>query len=339
MEKLQRAALISAAYVALRQTVTSAGMWALQPWGPRWLAVGIATALGKVATLMGVTWVDETYEKWQGPNRQFDPDRQYLICWHPHGVLLFAPLMYVTKLSAASTTHHAPGPRNWFVGSTDIVFRLPIIGEVLSLINARPITKGMPEKLMGNGCTFALQPGGIHEQVRTDHRRELLLFPPNLGFCRLAIQHGAPIVGGYLFGENQVFTTTEWTRTTMWKLHKSLGAPLPLVKPFPKKTTIYCKWGRAIEVGEKTEEPSEERVQKVFARYVLDVARIFEENRAECLPPEVAEKGLTVMWRGHSKEEFDALLESAAPGKEIPACVITVTGLEPRLPAKLQSKL
>lgn len=80
--------------------------------------------------------------------------------------------------SAESTTDQAPGPRDWFVGIATLLFRFPFVGEYLALVNARPVTQSVSDELLAAGRSMALQPGGLPEQIVTDHRREQLVGAP-----------------------------------------------------------------------------------------------------------------------------------------------------------------
>jgi len=327
------------ASVWLRQKVLAKGKHALVPWGSRWLSVVLAKAMNMAARSAGVEFQTDTEEKWQrDPLKRLDPDRQYLIPWHPHGAFTFCAAFFTNGMAARSTMPCAPGPRNWFIGVADLLFRFPLLGEALALWNCRPVSEAMSQRLLKSGHSYGVQPGGLPEQVLTDHRRELLVFPPTLGFCRLAIQHGTPLVPVYAFGENQVFRTCEWGRWTSERLYGLFGIAVPIIIPWPNKITLHMKWGRPVEVGPQEEHPPTERVQQVFARYVKELARLFEEHRHECLPADVAARGLTISWRGHSKEDLDCLLDAAGlRSEEVPA-LVTVTGLTapPKLP---QSRL
>eukprot|EP00930_Biecheleria_cincta_P063533 TRINITY_DN49075_c0_g1_i1.p1 TRINITY_DN49075_c0_g1~~TRINITY_DN49075_c0_g1_i1.p1 ORF type:complete len:262 (-),score=36.00 TRINITY_DN49075_c0_g1_i1:119-904(-) len=261
------------------------------------------------------------------------------MCWHPHGALTFCAAFFTSKMAAQSTTKEAPGPKRWFVGIANLLFRFPLLGEFLALVNARPVTQSMSEKILQQGHSYAIQPGGIPEQVITDHRREMLVFPPNLGFCRLASKYGVPLLPIYSFGENQVFTTYEWSRQATSELHKSLGIAIPLVNPIPNKIGLHMKWGRPVEVGSADEQASETRVQQIFAQYLLELGRLFAEHCYQCLPSEVAAAGLTVVWRGHSKSELESLLAREASDAGVPTCLHPACGISKRAQPVLQSKL
>jgi len=349
MIKLCLAAVSSIALVLARQKMLNAAVRrGPEVWGPRWLAIGLGEFLRYVAYVVGVDFESDTIEKWQkDPEKRLDPNRQYLTCWHPHGALTFCAAFFTSKMAAESTTELASGPRNWFVAIATLLFRFPLIGEYLALVNARPVTQTMSDELLSKGRSLALQPGGLPEQIVTDHRKERLVFPPNLGFCRLALKHGTDMLPIYVFGENQVFTTYQWGRETTRALFRRFGVAVPLINPLPNKVTLYMKWGRPVEIPAAVADPEDALVHQVFAKpylapsaspavtpppnhgmYLLVLADLFQEHAAKCLPKEVADEGLHVVWRGHSKERLDQLLVSEAKGKEIPSCLHTGEGCD-----------
>merc|ERR1719310_2498494 len=76
-------------------------------------------------------------------------------------------------------------------------------------------------KVLSEGKCVALQPGGIHEQVNTNFNKETVYFPGRLGFVRMAIKHGVPLLPIYCFGENQLFQTSDWmTKLNVWLYKK-----------------------------------------------------------------------------------------------------------------------
>jgi len=308
-------------------------------WGPRWLAIGLGEMLRRSAYLMGVQFESDTVEKWQNdPEKRLDPNRQYLTCWHPHGAFTFCAAFFTSKMAAESTTDSAPGPRNWFVVIATLLFRFPLVGEYLALVNARPVTQSMSDELLSQGRSVALQPGGLPEQILTDHQKEQLVFPPNLGFCRLALKHGTDLLPVYAFGENQVFTTYQWGRETTQAIFRRFGIAVPLINPVPNNVTVHMKWGRPIPMPAAIADPEDALVHRIFGQYLLALGDLFQEHAAQCLPKEVAKQGLRVVWRGHSKEKLDELLASEAKGREIPPCLRTSSDLAqgPKLPmAKL----
>jgi len=155
-----------------------------------------------------------------------------------------------------------------------------------------------------------------------------------LGFVRLALKHGVELLPAYIFGENQVYGTYGATgRAISAFAYRYLGVPLVPVRGWglplapsrpsqmeimaitsshddhhptqvrgrwglpwlvPKACGLHVCWGRPVHVGDPNAEPSEADVMAVFQRYVAELRRVFDENKAECLPPDVAKRSLTM---------------------------------------------
>ena len=92
-----------------------------------------------------------------------------------------------------------------FAGAS-VVFCVPLVRELLLLMGVRDATRATLLRLLGAGHSIAIQPGGIWEMVMSDSSQEALYFQRSLGFVRLALEAGRPLLPCYSFGENQVRT-------------------------------------------------------------------------------------------------------------------------------------
>mmetsp|Transcript_41541 Transcript_41541/g.120299 ORF Transcript_41541/g.120299 Transcript_41541/m.120299 type:complete len:414 (+) Transcript_41541:76-1317(+) len=279
-------------------------------WGNGRVAMLAGAALFAGARRMGLTANNEVAEG-AGHVQQMH-GRQCLACWHPHGLYTIAPFLFHSQL-----------PRNrdsvsygYFTAVAGACFHLPVFREILGLINARVADSRIVDGLLTEGHSVFVCPGGIYEQLHTDPNQEQVFFPPNLGFVRQAIKHGVPLVPTYNFGENQLFDLPDWSRKlSLWlKERYNMGVPLGIGRhhlPFvPRKLHLSIRVGDFVEVGEAEEHPSDERVREVFLEYCRALRRLFEAHKDEDLPPEVAARGLILVWRGHDDVDLslDALL-------------------------------
>ena len=108
-------------------------------------------------------------------------------------------------------------------GIADVLFSIPIIRELLLFSNARSANPKVMGECAQNGLSLALNPGGVHEQLQYRNDREEAYFPNNLGFIRIALRHGVPLVPVYFFGENQIFKSfgEGGTRFSKWLYEKT----------------------------------------------------------------------------------------------------------------------
>lgn len=277
--------------VLLRLRAPADAMSRTTQWGPRWLAGLVARFMTALATCIRVTH-DVAW-----PEHAIAPHRRYILVWHPHGAFTFSALFIGALLSLEGR------PIQWYTGIATILFKIPVLRELLVLLDARQVTHAVLDRLLGAGRSVGLQPGGIPEQLRTSHEQEQAIFAPNVTFCRLALQHGVPLLPCYLFNENQLYETTPARQRFSRKVFAATGVPLILVTgrwglPWivPRPTTINVRFGRPVEVGPPQKAPSAAAVEELYARYVAELRRLFDEHKA-LLPPEVAARGLVVSRR------------------------------------------
>jgi len=287
-------------------------------WGPRWLAVGASSLFYR----FGCFWLNWTIDTEEAVKKgRFDPDKQYLMVWHPHGAFTIAAFYFFSHFAARSPMIFN---KTLYCAVADLLLSIPGLAEYLLLCNARSANALSMNSILKTGACIALQPGGIHEQVNTDHLQEKVSFVARLGFVRLAIKHGVPLLPVYAFGENQLFPTSSWLRAfNVWFynatkvgnlfIHGMFGIPVtplipnPLLLPGYKKG-LHVRYGQAVDVGPPDGDPSEEKVQEVFQKYKKALLDLFDEHKMECLPPGVGERGLKVDVRvGSGRSGFQDL--------------------------------
>lgn len=263
--------------------------------GPKWLGLLAWRFLNSFSELVGVRMASEG----GAGLKLLDPARRYLIVWHPHGFLAWTPLFIVSRMAVVAHPHG----REWFAMVAPVLFRIPIVAEALMLVNGRQVNKKVVENLAAKGKSLAIQPGGVREQIVTRHDQEQAVFPANLGFIRMALKHGMDLLPIYIFNENQMFRRVEGLDgLTKW-VHKSSGFGMPVITGkfglpmaglLPRATEVHVRWGRPIPV-DAVAEPSEELVEELFCRYLAELRALFDCHAHECLPPEVAVRGLKIV--------------------------------------------
>ncbi|CEL92277.1 unnamed protein product [Vitrella brassicaformis CCMP3155] len=276
-------------------------------WGPQWVAAAIAAAMGWGLKAAGCTWMGF------GNLVPLDRGRGYILVVHPHGAYP------VCVLHAGGRHARQNDPVNFFCGVFDPVFFMPVLREWFLLLCARSVDRKNLDGLLKAGKSFAIAPGGVYEQIRTDADQEQTFFPHNLGFIRLAAKYGVPLVPIYFFGQNQLLQTTEWSRWLAKWTYRHLGIPFQLTfgrfglpwLPLPgflfHQAKVYIKSGRPVEVGPPDASPSEEKVERIFNEYLTALQELFDHYKDECLPPAVAARGLKLVRRSakHKKNKGD----------------------------------
>jgi len=243
------------------------------------------------------------------------PSQRYLIVWHPHGFVAWSALFIVSRMAVLGHPHG----REWFAMVAPVLFQIPGISEALILVNGRRVNKSVVANLANKGRSLALQPGGVHEQLLSDDEQEQAVFPANLGFIRLALTHGMNILPAYMFNENQMFKKVRGFEPVSNWLYKTTGFGLPIgtgrLGVFgwpPRPVDIHVRWGTPIQVGPPDPAPSEERVEELLCRYTAALRSLFDAYAHECLPPEVASKGLKIIRLDAKPVPPDAVRTQAA---------------------------
>ncbi|KAL1521998.1 hypothetical protein AB1Y20_021643 [Prymnesium parvum] len=183
-----------------------------------------------------------------------------------------------------------------------VLFKIPLLRDLLLLLGVREATPATCDAILQSGRSVALNPGGIWEQVHTSHRREVLHLQPGLGFIRLAMRHGVPLVPTYGFGENQLYESYgEWTLPLRQWIADRFRVGIPLVRgrycsplPLPTKHTLVV--GRPVPTGPPNLNPTKLEVEEVLGRWEEALRELFNENK-DLLPAEVAREGLTIAIR------------------------------------------
>eukprot|EP00444_Apocalathium_aciculiferum_P050349 CAMPEP_0183512994 /NCGR_PEP_ID=MMETSP0371-20130417/11916_1 /TAXON_ID=268820 /ORGANISM="Peridinium aciculiferum, Strain PAER-2" /LENGTH=317 /DNA_ID=CAMNT_0025710161 /DNA_START=89 /DNA_END=1042 /DNA_ORIENTATION=+ len=291
-------AAVAAAYLVFTQLRLRLLEYAIKigrPVGPMWLPLTVTKVLKIWSWMNGVNVRSES-----GEGLECDRSRRYMMTWHPHGFIVYCPIFLMAEKAIRGEPVGAP----WHCTGAPVLFKVPFIGELLQVLSGRPVDKRTLESIMAAGGTVAVQPGGMTEQKATRHDQELALFPANLGFIRMAIKYGTPILMLYIFGENQLYKKVDGMEKFTDMLFKVTGLALPLFTAkaglptaafFPRATDIHARWGAPVEVGEPDENPSDDKVEEVFSRYLKELQRIFYANAQECLPPDVAARGLKIV--------------------------------------------
>merc|ERR1719401_2679680 len=88
---------------------------------------------------------------------------------------------------------------------------------------------------------------------------------------------------------------------------------IPFAYMLPIGTQVHARWGAPVEVGPPEADPSEERVEAVFARYLEELRRVFSGNAQECLPPDVAARGLKIIRKDGKPVPDTAFMHGAGP--------------------------
>lgn len=267
-------------------------------WGPQWLSRGLEVAMRLMLKPFGLS----SKVVFDDPDGLPTAPLQRLGCCSPHGAF---PVM--TMSFGMFRFRNDPALRHFRLrnaGAT-VLFFVPILRELLLLLGVRDASRANLQKLLREGYSVALCPGGIWEQVNADHREEKCYCQKGLGFVRLAMEAGVPLLPLYTFGEGQVYHTHTLALGLRRWMAKTLRVGVPIITgPWglpcvPLPTYAEHIMGKPIEVGPPNAKPTEAQMNEVYGRYEAEMHRLFKAHAARLLPPSVAAKGLRLEWLGH----------------------------------------
>ena len=173
-------------------------------WGPSWAARFAASVCHFIGWSCGLT-LTVKFEEEAGLKAEH---RGLVAAVGPHGVFPMAMLGLGGFMFRRDSGYGVPGLIDIearFAGAS-IVFMAPVVRELLLLMGVRDASRSTVRALLASNHSVAIQPGGIWEMVMSDSSQEALYFQRSLGFVRLALEAGRPLLPCYSFGENQVRT-------------------------------------------------------------------------------------------------------------------------------------
>lgn len=289
--QLAAAALLYALYVGARRRALRRAITSADRLGPQWLGTATCAVLEALSGLIGVRQASDV------KMAPLDAGRPHIVVWHPHGFIAWSATFVLPKYANRGW----PAGVQWQAGIAPALFMIPVISELLMICNGRPCDRATLRSYLDRGWSIGLTPGGVREQLGTRADQEQAFFPAGLGFIRLALQYGRDLVPCYVFNENQMFDRVEGLDWAAAALRRLTGLGVPIVRGkfgipqllLPKRTDVHVRWGVPIVV-ERDPSPSDERVEELFQTYMGHLRDLFDAFAYECLPPEVAARGLKI---------------------------------------------
>jgi 1-acyl-sn-glycerol-3-phosphate acyltransferase len=119
----------------------------------------------------------------------------------------------------------------------DLMFRLPVVGDTMAKLGAVPARPENAVALLARGARVLVYPGGDLDAFKPSARRHEIIFGKRLGFIRIALRTGVPIVPVVSVGAHEGFHVltdgAEFARRSGWKaLTRVEVFPVILALPF-----------------------------------------------------------------------------------------------------------
>jgi hypothetical protein len=131
-------------------------------------------------------------------------DTQYIFACHPHGVASDYRVIMDGMLYEA-----LPNLDYRTLGAS-VLFKLPIVREVCLWTRLIDASKQVASKCLASGKSLFIIIGGEAEQMLTQQGREICFVKKRKGFIKLALKNQAHVVPVYVFGANDVYSTSDF---------------------------------------------------------------------------------------------------------------------------------
>jgi len=236
---------------------------------------------------------------------ELDPEKNYLLCSHPHGILCCGAVgAFATDGADFNDIFPGITPHGL---TLSVQFWFPLHRELVYWLGGCCASKrGIKYLLLSEpkGQATVLVPGGARESLNGDKDRIRLVLNKRKGFIKMALETGVSLVPTFSFGEQRVYDLVPnppgsyLRRLQDWVLAKTT---IPLfffmgrgvfqysmgIVPF--RHPIHVVVGAPIPVTQ-TDCPTTEEVDTLHAQYVQALKDLYTEHN-----PKYGEKGVELV--------------------------------------------
>ena len=172
-------------------------------------------------------------------------------------------------------------------------FWAPVMRHLWYWLGCRSVSKENVKKLLSEGQTVALCPGGVRECLYMQRGMEVAYLRKRRGFVRVALEHGAPLVPVFAFGQSDLFRYCrpflDFPRglvpRKMWgRVARRIGFAPMLVwgvwgLPMPFRVPITIVVGKPIECTDKV--ITDALVDQYLEVFIKELERLFVEYKQQ----------------------------------------------------------
>jgi len=167
-------------------------------------------------------------------------------------------------------------------------FQVPFMRNIYTWVQAGSIDKKNFFRMLDNGYSPVICPGGVQEVLLLESNSECVLYlKSRFGFIKLALEYGIPLVPVFSFGIDKIFNFWRPKGELVNNVARQIGF-LPVLifglfnLPFgpPKPCCFTNIIGKPIPVP-KISNPTEEELVKYRDLYIEGISRLFETYKAE----------------------------------------------------------
>jgi len=213
-----------------------------------------------------------------------DHDTNYIFAVFPHGCNTIAHGFIMTDCVGMLSRVHK-GERRDLAAS--VLFFIPLLREILLWWGCVDASKRTAEFNLRKKRSLQIYVGGEKEQLLTKEHEAKIFIHDRKGFVKLALKHRVCIVPCYVFGENELYTTSNFAIGFRKWLQKTFAIGVPI---------CFGRWGTwvpfqiplQIEMGKPIALPeglgavvSQVQVDDYHDVFVNEMTRLFERTKGK----------------------------------------------------------
>jgi hypothetical protein len=241
--------------------------------------------------------------------------QNYIFTAFPHGAISLNHLLTMTNCAGFLSDVHRGDRRDL---AASVLFYIPVVRELLLWLGNVDAGKATAQRQLARGRSVLIFVGGEKEQLMTRPNEHKVYARSRVGFVKLALENGVPLVPMYCFGENEAYHVSEafmglrmwlqrtfslgislcWGRGFMWMspldvaLNMEIASPVLPPSKFAGNASVSLTTTGASEASEASIDkaaavkpnrviPSEEDIMKHHAAYIQALCTLFERTKAK----------------------------------------------------------
>jgi len=217
-----------------------------------------------------------------------DPEKKYLICCHPHGILCFGAVCCFGSESCHFSLKF-PGIRPHLTTIEGNLW-MPMFRELFLCTGTVSSSRRSLNHLLSQPDSEApvLLLGGVPEMDNCQEDEVILFLKKRKGFVKMALRHGACLVPTFSFGEAGLFRQPGHglVRTFLQEIRKMIGiAPVIFFGRgcvqetfgiLPQRNPVTVVVGAPIQV-DKLDDPCDEDIDHLHEIYVTELKNLYKK--------------------------------------------------------------
>ncbi|XP_002120879.2 2-acylglycerol O-acyltransferase 1 [Ciona intestinalis] len=228
-----------------------------------------------------------------------DPRRNYIFGIHPHGVLCIGSFTHFST-NGSGFSHVFPGFTSYLT-MLPFWFKMPFFRDYVMSGGLTPATRKAIKHTItrpGGGHICCIIPGGAPESLNARPGDVVLLLKKRLGFLKLAITNGVPLVPVFSFGDHALWeqkpnppgslirrfqdSSQKWMQVALPVFH-ARGIFQYNFGLIPYRRSVHTVVGEPIEVPQNSN-PTSEDLMNLQEDYINRLRAIFDEHKSKYLP-------------------------------------------------------